>query len=147
MQMMIRKPPKAAAKAIALARSKTHWIDPAELEHLKRKLALSQIKADRRTVRQIKADNIKKNQHPLDRRKAEAIVSRYFIENGDIWIRAVGWLHGQGYAASLYYYKKELPTQIEAQSRKEEADKGSGGIDVAAIIAAELSDDDPDLSV
>ena len=115
-----------------------------DLECLKRKMALSQIKADKRTVRQIKADNIKQNQHPLDRAEAEAIVSRYFIENGDTWIRAVGWLRGQGYAARQFYYKKELPAQIEADEIKAKAE--SGGIDVAAIIAAELGDDDPDLS-
>lgn len=142
---MIRKSKNHAARSNDLARSKTNWLPPAELECLKRKIELSQIKDNKRTIRQIRADNIKKRRHPIDRAGAETIASRYFLKNGSSWIRSVGWLVGQGYADSQYYYKKELPAQIEAHEIKAKTE--SGGIDVAAIIAAELSDDDPDLSV
>jgi hypothetical protein len=141
---MIRKHKKRPARAVALARPENQTTHT-ELECLKRKMALSQIKTDRRSIRQIRTDNIKKSKHPIDRAEAETIASRYFLKNGSNWIRSVGWLVGQGYSDSQYYYKKELPAQIEAHEIKAKTE--SGGIDVAAIIAAELSDDDPDLSV
>lgn len=107
--------------------------------------ALAQLSASKREIRMLKKTNIAAGKHPLDREEAERIVSEHFAENSDSWIRAVGWLVGQGYSASRHYYKKELPAQIEAEEAAAEAEEG-GGIDVDSIIAAELGNDH-DLSI
>lgn len=115
------------------------------LRYLMMKDALAQIKNNKRAVRNIRAKLIADGLHPLDREEAENVVSVFFERETDSWIRAVGWLHGQGYIASQHYYKKELPQLIEAEEAAAEAEE-SGGIDVDSIIAAELGSD-PDLSI
>lgn len=102
-----------------------------------KKQALDKLGHYKKELRDIHKQNREAGRHPLDRGEAETIVSQYFVEGGENWIRAVGLLHGQGYAASRYYYKNELPAQIEA------ADE-SGRIDIDDIIRRELGDEDSD---
>lgn len=107
-----------------------------------RKCALAQISASKKAIRQFRKDNFKVGRK-LNRDEAEQIVGQHFAENSDSWIRAVGWLVGQGYAASRFYYLKELPAIIEAEEAANDDD--GGVIDVDSIIKRELGDD-PDLS-
>jgi hypothetical protein len=108
---MLRKLKKSrAARAVALARSEIHpnqCDDRAAVEYEMRKRALAKISANKKAIRNIKKGNIAAGRHPLERDEAEQIVSEIFgwSDPTESWIRAVGWLVGQGYAASRHHYK------------------------------------------
>lgn len=139
---MLRKLINRTARASALARSEIHTQhcdDRAVVGFETRKNALSQIKANRQKIRELAA-----RIGPINRDKAEAIADRYFPRESETWLRSVAKLTGQRTVATLYYYRKTLPDLREAEASNEEASEGGSGIDVAAIIAAELGDDDPD---